>query len=255
MPCSHCKKNPVLAKGLCRGCYYRLRKTGTLEYKYRGKPRAACSVDGCDRPAKAKGYCERHYGNLWRTGEPVPLFGYGERVKHPLYATWDYQKRCAQGRVAAWADFWQFVADAPPKPSGKHMARRYSINEPWGPENFYWHQLAPAATTHKERQRAWRARNPLASKGHSLKKQFGITLDTYMEMYEAQGGRCGICGRQGAPFSASKGKSETLAVDHCHGTGRIRELLCPNCNKGIALFKESPHELRKAISYLQRHKS
>lgn len=253
MLCSYCKTGEVIAKNLCRNCYYRLRKTGTLEYKYKGKPKAACLVDGCSQPMKAKGYCERHYENFWRTGEPIPLFGYGERRKHALYEAWRWQGRCAQGRVKAWEDFWQFVADVPAKPSERHTARRYSALEPWGPSNFYWYETAQATQTAKESQRAWRARNPLASKGLSLRNQFGISLEQYMQMYEAQAGRCGLCGRRGAAFAAEKGRSITLVVDHCHGTGKIRELLCQPCNKGLGLFNDSPHEMRKAIEYLQRH--
>lgn len=27
-----------------------------------------CKVEGCNRPAHARGYCATHYGQLWRTG-------------------------------------------------------------------------------------------------------------------------------------------------------------------------------------------
>ena len=27
-----------------------------------------CMVDGCDNPVHAKGYCRKHYGQLWRKG-------------------------------------------------------------------------------------------------------------------------------------------------------------------------------------------
>ena len=32
-----------------------------------------CMVDGCDSPVHAKGYCRRHYGQIWRKGEISPL--------------------------------------------------------------------------------------------------------------------------------------------------------------------------------------
>ena len=28
-----------------------------------------CIVEGCPNPAHAKGYCRRHYGQIWRRGE------------------------------------------------------------------------------------------------------------------------------------------------------------------------------------------
>lgn len=30
-----------------------------------------CSVDGCDKPTKAKGYCKLHHLQWWRTGDPT----------------------------------------------------------------------------------------------------------------------------------------------------------------------------------------
>lgn len=30
-----------------------------------------CSIDGCEQPHQAKGYCQRHYLHLWRYGSPV----------------------------------------------------------------------------------------------------------------------------------------------------------------------------------------
>lgn len=41
-----------------------------------------------------------------------------------------------------------------------------------------------------------------------------------------------------------------LAVDHCHKTGNIRGLLCPECNLGLGKFKDSVSILESAINYL-----
>jgi hypothetical protein len=32
-----------------------------------------CIVEGCREPAHAKGYCRRHYGQVWRKGAVSPL--------------------------------------------------------------------------------------------------------------------------------------------------------------------------------------
>ena len=39
-------------------------------------------------------------------------------------------------------------------------------------------------------------------------------------------------------------------MDHDHGTGRVRALLCVRCNNGIALFDEDPALLRYAADYV-----
>ena len=79
-----------------------------------------------------------------------------------------------------------------------------------------------------------------------LLKQFGITPDDYKKMLEGQNGKCAICG---AIESHSKG--HRLAVDHDHETGKIRGLLCHNCNVGLGNFKDSPDLIRSAIEYLK----
>lgn len=49
--------------------------------------------------------------------------------------------------------------------------------------------------------------------------------------------------------------SDTLHVDHCHTTGKVRGLLCYNCNSGIGRFKDNVEVMQKAIEYLNRSKT
>lgn len=67
-------------------------------------------------------------------------------------------------------------------------------------------------------------------------------------MGEIHGNKCAICNLHQAELSL------TLAVDHCHKTGKIRGLLCVNCNQGIGKFKDSVFLLEAAIKYLQKSK-
>jgi len=54
--------------------------------------------------------------------------------------------------------------------------------------------------------------------------------------------------------SSALGKATTLAVDHNHDTGKVRELLCNTCNNGLGCFKDDPKLLQSAIKYLNKHK-
>lgn len=79
-----------------------------------------------------------------------------------------------------------------------------------------------------------------------LKQKFGINHDQYMLMLHEQNSVCAICEKP----EPVEGRS--LSVDHDHETGRVRGLLCSNCNPGIGKFKESIDLLRKAVAYLER---
>lgn len=40
----------------------------------------ACSVEGCDRPHRAKGYCGLHYFRVWKHGDPTVNLKPGGRI-------------------------------------------------------------------------------------------------------------------------------------------------------------------------------
>ena len=88
----------------------------------------------------------------------------------------------------------------------------------------------------------------LKTRNTDLKRNFGITLEQYDEMLENQNGVCAICG--GINFDGRR-----LAVDHNHKTGKIRDLLCMNCNHFIGQAKENIIVLQSAINYLKRHET
>lgn len=80
-------------------------------------------------------------------------------------------------------------------------------------------------------------------------KRYGLTKEQYLEMMEAQRSGCAICGGS----SGSSRNRRVLCVDHCHHTGKIRGLLCDNCNKGIGCLKDDVGLVRKALLYLEAH--
>ncbi len=75
------------------------------------------------------------------------------------------------------------------------------------------------------------------------RRTFGITADAVDRLLQAQGGGCAICG-------AAPARLASMHVDHDHGTGVIRGILCINCNQGIGKFAEDADRLRRAAEYL-----
>ncbi len=85
----------------------------------------------------------------------------------------------------------------------------------------------------------------LSDKDRKLQRSFGISYSEYLTMLEAQDGKCAICG------TTDTGKRKAFAVDHCHNTGKIRGLLCSNCNTGIGNLRDDIELLERAIEYLR----
>jgi len=79
-----------------------------------------------------------------------------------------------------------------------------------------------------------------------MKRKYGITLEGFNAMLGAQSGSCAVC--QIAPLPGKK-----LVVDHNHKTGKIRGLLCYQCNSAVGLCKDNPSILRRAAQYLENH--
>ena len=82
-----------------------------------------------------------------------------------------------------------------------------------------------------------------------LQRNFGITLDDYNEMLEAQEHRCAGC------LIHEDELRSALAVDHCHQTGKIRGLLCDACNLALGKLNDNPTTLRRLTEYLEEHKN
>ena len=92
-----------------------------------------------------------------------------------------------------------------------------------------------------------------ADKNRKLKKTYGISLDEYNELLSKQKGKCAICGVNNN--GKYRNKPRAFAVDHCHITGKIRGLLCSDCNTGIGLLKDNVNILQYAIKYLNKTKN
>lgn len=86
-----------------------------------------------------------------------------------------------------------------------------------------------------------------------LKKVYGITIEQYDAMLAAQDGKCAICEKPETAVNGTTGLPRDLAVDHCHGKGHVRALLCSKCNNGLGALNDDPALVDKAAAYLRRH--
>lgn len=84
------------------------------------------------------------------------------------------------------------------------------------------------------------------SRRSHLKRTYGITLEQYNELLEAQNGCCAICGK------SSEEEGRALAVDHDHKTGEIFGLLCWFCNHKFISKVRDPEKYLKAAEYLKK---
>lgn len=134
-------------------------------------------------------------------------------------------------------------------------------NDPVHRETLLSRQRSPevrAKTNRRNRERRandpeWRATNNAKQRNryhdnpefraraddYKLTRAYGITTAEREQMEQEQCGRCSICEQLGKLF-----------IDHDHGTGQVRGLLCPGCNAGLGQFDERAEFMLSAVEYL-----
>lgn len=123
------------------------------------------------------------------------------------------------------------------EPSGRQPICRTCASK----RNKTWRAEYPELA--KQRGAASRQRHRDYYRDRALRSTVGITLEHKQQMYAAQNGRCAICQQH----------FESLDVDHDHTTGKVRALLCNNCNRGIGHLQDKAEILRAAAAYLEEH--
>jgi hypothetical protein len=78
--------------------------------------------------------------------------------------------------------------------------------------------------------------------------RYNLTEETYEEMVRAQNGLCLGCGKHYTSIPRQR-----LYVDHCHTSGKVRGLLCHNCNSALGLLKENIDTLYNLIFYIKNN--
>lgn len=86
---------------------------------------------------------------------------------------------------------------------------------------------------------------------YKFKKSYGISLEDYELLQIQQNNSCAICKMPETKFNKRLNCFFKLSVDHDHLTGKVRGLLCHNCNAGIGNLRDNISLLENAVSYLK----
>jgi uncharacterized CHY-type Zn-finger protein len=99
-----------------------------------------------------------------------------------------------------------------------------------------------------KKTRGWAIDNPerrkeIARNSHT-KRKYGITLEQEIAIKMSQNNKCAICNDE---------LKKHAHIDHDHKTGKVRAILCLECNTGLGKFKENPKIFKSALKYLQKY--
>ena len=133
------------------------------------------------------------------------------------------------------------------KPTTEFSKKKH--REKWG---FYSYCNTCKQKKHKDYYRNNEEKCKLLARNRDLKK-YGITLEDQERMLIEQEGKCKICGREILLFGESKHR--TAHVDHDHSTGKVRGLLCQECNTRLGKFRDNTEYLANAIKYLKEYRN
>lgn len=87
--------------------------------------------------------------------------------------------------------------------------------------------------------------DPRVRRDRYLRSKYDIGLVEYEAMLIQQDGRCAVC------IDPLGGRSPHL--DHNHQTGKVRGLLCSNCNTAMGLLRENPLVMLSMVRYIANH--
>lgn len=96
--------------------------------------------------------------------------------------------------------------------------------------------------TQKKHWNKFRDRNTIRHK----ERKYGLERGEFQKLIESQNNQCAICG---------EGLIGNGHLDHDHETGRVRGILCKQCNTGLGNFRDNQELLQNASKYLRMRQS
>jgi hypothetical protein len=108
-----------------------------------------------------------------------------------------------------------------------------------------WHHERPEYVQRKNAE--WKASNPTYARDWQRKKKYGLTSDEIEQLRVAQKHCCAGCD---APLA-----SKVECIDHCHSTGKVRGILCRECNIILGMASDNAPTLQRLARYLSREEA
>jgi hypothetical protein len=81
------------------------------------------------------------------------------------------------------------------------------------------------------------------------KRTYDMSLEDFNKTFIKQDGKCPLCYKQ---LNLRGTSGDRAVVDHCHKSGKVRGILCNECNRGLGYFKDNTMALLNAAAYLTR---
>ena len=198
------------------------------------KEHDTCTMEGCGRPHKARGYCQTHYMQFKRGVTPVGPIRTRVSVK---------PDECAEDGC-----------NEPVKAKGLcKMHYQRLLRHGYVRENRRAKDIGSCSIDVCENREYAKGLCHAHYMKHIRWRKKGVDAARYQEMLREQNGVCAICGEPERSPDKASGKTRDLAIDHNHETGVVRQLLCSNCNRALGLFCDDPALLDAARAYLHKH--
>lgn len=195
-----------------------------------------CTVEGCKRPHKARGYCNTHYFQWKRTGEISLEINTRVRIK-PAHCTVEGCTNPVKGKGLCGMHWMRNL---------RHGHTRYTDRKkppkictfPGCGDWLYAKEMC-----HKHYMRL-----------RKFSSEYGLTTEQSVKLLLNHDNVCDICKQPQTTRNNGSDRLHDLYLDHDHKTGKLRGFLCNNCNRllGYARADDGPALLLGAIEYLKR---
>jgi hypothetical protein len=221
----------IVGRGLCGGCYDRHWNAGTLDLFPR--------LTRPPKPIPTEKACA-----ICRIVQPLENFARNNRRPD---GRGSYCKPCAREKYQQPAVERKRSVEQPVE--GEQKCRECGEVKPYN--EYHWesdkgrYRYRCRSCVYAQSKAYWRAEGSERQRARQLQKKYGITVAEFDAMLAAQRGGCAICS------AAVNPNARSLAVDHCHKTGKVRGILCGRCNLAIGQFDDDPDLLRRAVMYLR----